>query len=73
MPPSWFLLDTAKPLKPFIFQQRKAPMPVQQTDPEADDVFMRAEYKFGVEARGNAGYGLWQIGPRLHRRGLIGR
>ena len=58
---SWFLFDTTKPLKPFIFQQRKAPMPVQQTDPQADDVFMRAEYKFGVEARGNAGYGLWQL------------
>jgi len=58
---AWFLLDTTKPVKPFIFQERKAPVFVQQTGEENDDVFMRGEFKFGVEARGNAGYGLWQL------------
>ncbi len=58
---AWFLLDTSKPVKPFIFQERKAPVFVSQTGEENDDVFMRAEYKFGAEARGNAGYGLWQL------------
>lgn len=57
----WFLHVTNRPLKPFIFQQRKAPTFVQQTDTENDDVFMRAIYKFGAEARGNVGYGLWQL------------
>lgn len=57
----WFLLDTSKPLKPFIFQERKKPKFVSQTNPEAEDVFMKGEYKFGAEARGNAGYGLWQL------------
>lgn len=58
---AWFLLDTTKPVKPFVFQERKAPVFVQQTDPQADDVFNRKEYKFGAEARGAAGYGFWQL------------
>lgn len=58
---AWFLLDTTKPVKPFIFQERKAPVFVSQTSEENDDVFMRAEFKFGAESRGNAGYGLWQL------------
>jgi phage major head subunit gpT-like protein len=58
---AWYLIDTSKAIKPFIFQQRKAPEFVQQVNRDADDVFMRGEYKYGVEARGNAGYGLWQL------------
>ncbi len=58
---AWFLLDTTKPVKPFIFQERKAPVFVQQTDPQADDVFMRRKFKFGAEARGASGYGFWQL------------
>lgn len=58
---AWFLLDTTKPVKPFIFQERKAPVFVQQTDPEADDVFMRKLFKFGAEARAAGGYGFWQL------------
>lgn len=58
---AWFLLDTSKPVRPFIYQERKAPVFVQQTDPEADDVFSRKEYKFGAEARAAGGYGFWQM------------
>lgn len=58
---AWFLLCTSKPVKPFVFQERKAPVFVSQTSEENDDVFNKAEFKFGVEARGNAGYGLWQL------------
>lgn len=58
---AWFLLDTTKPVKPFVFQRRKEPVFVSQTDMSATDVFLRGEYKFGAEARGNAGYGLWQL------------
>jgi phage major head subunit gpT-like protein len=57
----WMLHCTNRPIKPFIFQKRKAPVFVSQTSMESDDVFMRGEYKFGVEARGNAGFGLWQM------------
>lgn len=57
---AWFLLDTTKPVKPFVYQERKAPVFVQQTLPEADGVFMRKMFKFGAEARAAAGYGFWQ-------------
>ena len=58
---AWFLLDTTKPLKPFIYQPRKKPVFVQQTTVESDAVFMEGEFKFGAEARGAAGYGHWQL------------
>ena len=58
---SWFLLDTTKPVRPFVYQERKAPVFVEQTDPQADDVFMRKKFKFGAEARAAGGYGFWQL------------
>lgn len=58
---AWFLHVTNRPLKPFIYQERKKPVFVQATDPSSDDVFNRKEFKFGAEARGAAGYGLWQL------------
>ncbi|MXR36713.1 Mu-like prophage major head subunit gpT family protein [Craterilacuibacter sinensis] len=58
---AWFLLDTTKPVKPFIYQERKKPVFVQQTDPQADDVFNRRKFKFGAEARAAGGYGFWQL------------
>lgn len=58
---AWFLLDTTKPVRPFIYQERKKPVFVQQIDPQADDVFMRKKFKFGAEARCSGGYGFWQL------------
>ncbi|KAB7624327.1 Mu-like prophage major head subunit gpT family protein [Alkalilimnicola sp. S0819] len=58
---AWFLLDTSKPVKPFIYQQRKAPDFVQQTEMDSDNVFMRKKYRFGAEARAAGGYGFWQL------------
>jgi len=58
---AWFLLDTTKPVKPFIYQERKKPVFVQQIDPQADDVFSRKKFKFGAEARAAGGYGFWQL------------
>ena len=58
---AWFLHDTSKAIKPFIIQMRKRPVFVQQTSMENDDVFMKAEYKFGAEARATGIYGFWQL------------
>ncbi|WP_447588653.1 Mu-like prophage major head subunit gpT family protein [Aquipseudomonas campi] len=58
---AWFLLDTSKPVKPFIYQPRKKPVFVSQTNPEAEDVYNLKKYKFGAEARAAAGYGFWQL------------
>jgi phage major head subunit gpT-like protein len=58
---AWFLHVTSMPVKPFVFQERKAPVFVNQLTEASDDVFKRGAYNFGVEARGAAGYGLWQL------------
>jgi len=49
------------PVKPFVYQERKAPVFVEQTDPQADDVFNRKKFKFGAEARAAGGYAFWQM------------
>ncbi|MDZ4309964.1 MAG: Mu-like prophage major head subunit gpT family protein [Cypionkella sp.] len=57
----WFLLDTSRAVRPMIWQER-LPYEFQQltktTDPH---VFMLDEYIYGVRARVNAGFGLWQL------------
>lgn len=58
---AWFLHVTSMPVKPFVYQERKAPVFVEQTDPQADDVFNRKKYKFGAEARAAGGYAFWQM------------
>lgn len=58
----WMLHVTNKQaIKPFIVQMRKAPVFVSQTSSENDDVFNRAEFKFGAEARATGVYGFWQL------------
>lgn len=58
---AWYLLDTTRVLKPLILQKRK-PYNFVTLDKETDEnVFMRKEYIYGVDARLNAGYGLWQL------------
>lgn len=58
---AWFLLDTTKPIRPFIYQERKKPEFVQQTDHSSDVVFTQKKFRFGVECRANGGYGFWQM------------
>jgi len=57
----WFLLDTSRPLKPLIFQKRREYDLKSMTDGKDEAVFMRDEYRYGVDARGNVGYGFWQM------------
>lgn len=59
--PEWVLMDTSKVIKPFIFQRRKDYTFVAKDQDGDENVFMRNEYVYGVEARVNAGYGLWQL------------
>ena len=58
---AWFLLDTRQPIKPLIYQERTKPNFVQQTTTESDAVFLRKEFRYGVECRANGGYGFWQM------------
>jgi phage major head subunit gpT-like protein len=57
----WFLLDTTKPLKPLIYQERKKAKFVSLTQETDQNVFMRKEYLYGVDYRGNVGFGFWQM------------
>jgi len=57
----WFLLDTSKPIKPLIFQKRQGYEFVAMDDPSDQNVFMRKQFIYGVDARVNAGFALWQL------------
>jgi len=57
----WFLMCTNRPLKPIIYQERKAPMFVAKDRDLDDNVFLRNEYVYGVDMRCNVGYGLPQL------------
>lgn len=60
--PYWYVLDTNRPLKPMIFQERKKAEFVAKVNPNTSDrVFMTNEYVYGVDARSNAGFGFWQM------------
>ena len=59
---AWYLLSTNRPIKPIIFQQRKKPQFVALDNPEDDRVFHNKEFVYGVDSRGNVGFGLWQMG-----------
>ncbi|MFZ2269050.1 MAG: Mu-like prophage major head subunit gpT family protein [Azonexus sp.] len=58
---AWYLLDTSRPLKPIIFQKRRDYELKSMTDAQDEAVFMRDEYRYGVDARCNVGYGFWQM------------
>lgn len=58
----WYLLDTRKALKPFIFQERTKPELEMKFDPRTSDtVFTKDQYQWGIRYRCNAGYGFWQL------------
>ncbi len=58
---AWFLLCTTQPVKPLIYQERKKPKFVSKASETDDNVFMSRQFLYGVDARGNAGYGFWQM------------
>ena len=61
----WYLFYVGSPVRPLIMQMRKRPQFVTLQDPNSSEsVFFRKKFYFGVEARYNAGYGLWQFAYR---------
>jgi phage major head subunit gpT-like protein len=58
----WFLLDCSRPLKPMIFQERRALGRLGRKDKDDDEnAFWRKEFVYGSDGRCNAGFGLWQL------------
>lgn len=59
----WFLLDTKRPIKGVILQQR-SDVPVEfaalDNSNSSESAFLRDRYLYGVRGRYNVGYGLWQ-------------
>lgn len=57
----WFLFCTSRAIKPFIWQTRRDYEFTSLDKPDDENVFMRDEYVYGVDARCNAGFGFWQM------------
>lgn len=57
----WFLLCTKKPIKPLIYQERQKAKFVSLTNETDENVFMRKEFLYGADSRGNSGYAFWQM------------
>lgn len=59
--PAWYLLDVSRAIKPIIFQNRRPYALKAMTSMDDENVFMRDEYRYGVDARVNVGFGFWQF------------
>lgn len=57
----WYLLDCSRMIKPIIHQIRRAYDMKFMDDPMDEHVFMNDKFRYGVDGRGNVGYGLWQL------------
>lgn len=55
----WFLACTRRVVRPIIFQSR-TPVEFSALEANSENGFMRDQYVYGVRARYNVGYGLWQ-------------
>lgn len=59
--PAWYLLDCSRAVKPLVYQER-IPYKLTALDNDSDpNVFNKDEYVYGVRARANAGFALWQL------------
>jgi len=57
----WMILCTKRPLKPVILQMRKRPDFIALDRPDDYNAFMKKQFLYGVDARYNVGYGLYQL------------
>lgn len=55
---AWYLIDDTRPIKPIIFQKRRDYQLVAMTAADDEAVFTRKEFRYGIDARCNVGYGL---------------
>lgn len=69
--PTWYVVDDTNVLKPLVYQERLSPEFETKFDPsKSDKVFMEDQYLYGVRARGNAGFGLWQLAHMAEKTNL---
>lgn len=66
-PNDWFVCATKSALKPFLLQERTAvEFEALDNASGSSHAFMRDRFFYGVRARYNAGYGLWQLAFGSH-------
>ena len=58
---TWYLMDTTRAVKPFIFQLRREVQLVRMDRQDDEHAFMRKKLRYGVDYRGAAAFGLWQL------------
>lgn len=59
--PAWYVMDLSRAIRPVIFQVRRDYDFRSITNLNDQQVFMTDKFMFGVDARVNAGPGLWQL------------
>jgi phage major head subunit gpT-like protein len=59
--PYWYLVDAARPIRPFIFQLREAYRLIRMNALTDEEVFKEKMLRLGVDGRSNVGVGLWQL------------
>ena len=57
----WYLFCTKRYVKPFVFQEREKAKLVCKNKENDDNVFFEDEIIYGIKARYNVGFGLWQL------------
>lgn len=57
----WYLIDSKKVLKPFIYQTRVPFSLTTRFNVDDPSVFDNDEFLWGIRGRCNAGFGLWQL------------
>jgi phage major head subunit gpT-like protein len=60
----FYVFVAGNALRPFIFQERRG-ITAASLRADSEDGFYRKHWVFGVDARYNAGYGLWQYAVRV--------
>jgi phage major head subunit gpT-like protein len=57
----WYLLDATRAVRPLIFQKRQDYKFISMDKDDDESVFSRKIFRYGVDARVNVGFGLWQL------------
>ncbi len=61
---TWYIADLSRPIKPLIWQLRRALNLVAMVNPDDMNVFLMKQLMWGLEGRGRAGYGPWFLMAR---------
>jgi phage major head subunit gpT-like protein len=57
----WFLWDAGRPIRPALWQDREPFKLVRMEDLNDEHIFSYREFRFGIDGRGMAGIGPWQL------------